>query len=177
MFDVHRTIIFCIISVSDVEISEEEGKTRVASLRKKAMNASARFRKSLSKRGRRSSKVLSVEIEDVHDSVELQAVDSLRQALILEELLPSKHNDYHMMLRFLPLVVPLAVLWILFLIFWFFSSKLKSLYDRFLKARKFDIEKTKQMWSDMLKWRKEFGADTIMEVITVEIVGKAFEFC
>lgn len=146
------------------------------SLKKKAMHASAKLRSSLS-RSRRSSIVVAVEISDVHDPEELQPVEAFRQALILEELLPSKHDDYHMMLRFLPLVVPLAVLWILFLIFWFFSSKLKSLYDRFLKARKFDIEKTKQMWSDMLKWRKEFGADTIMEVITVEIVGKAFEFC
>lgn len=105
-------------------------KPRMGSFKKRSSSKNLRY--SMTKR-RRSSKVMSVEIEDVHDAEELKAVDAFRQALILDELLPEKHDDYHMMLRF-------------------------------LKARKFDLEKTKLMWTEMLRWRKEFGADTVVEV-------------
>ncbi|CAL0331884.1 unnamed protein product [Lupinus luteus] len=109
-----------------------DAKKLKCSFKQKAINASNMLRNSFTRKGRQSSKVMSVEIEDLHDAEELKIVDQFRQALILDELLPANQDDYHMMLRF-------------------------------LKARKFDVEKTKQMWSDMLKWRKEFGADTIME--------------
>lgn len=116
----------------ELESSEDERKTKLKSFKKKAISASTKLRRSFTRKGRRSSKIMSVVVDDEHDAEEPQAVDTLRQALILEELLPSKHDDFHMMLRF-------------------------------LKARKFDIEKTKQMWTDMIRWRKDFFADTIME--------------
>ncbi|KAI3774794.1 hypothetical protein L1987_49356 [Smallanthus sonchifolius] len=115
----------------DLENHDDEKKSKHNSFKKKAISASKRFKTSFTKKGR-NSRVMSVVVEDIHDAEELKAVNALRQTLILEELLPAKHDDYHTMLRF-------------------------------LKARKFDIDKTKQMWADMLQWRKEFGTDTIVE--------------
>ncbi|KAK8613706.1 hypothetical protein V6N13_101463 [Hibiscus sabdariffa] len=122
----------CVVEKSDVESSEDEKKTRLGGLKKKAISSSTKFRQSL-KQIRRHSRVMSAEcMEGDLDAKELQSVAAFRQALIVSDLLPAKHDDHHMMLRF-------------------------------LKARKFDQEKAKQMWADMLQWRKDFGTDTILE--------------
>ncbi|KAL4347830.1 hypothetical protein GQ457_17G002390 [Hibiscus cannabinus] len=145
----------CVVEKSDVESSEDEKKTRLGGLKKKAISSSTKFRHSL-KQIRRHSRVMSAEcIEGDLDAKELQSVAAFRQALIASNLLPAKHDDHHMMLRY-TIFRPF---------FSFFSMHINSLSGeyRFLKARKFDQEKAKQMWADMLQWRKDFGTDTILE--------------
>ncbi|KAK3022078.1 hypothetical protein RJ639_045922, partial [Escallonia herrerae] len=117
----------------DLEISADERRTRVGILKKKAMNASSKFRRSFKKTSRKKtcSRVL-FPIEDARDAEELKAVDAFRQELAMDDLLPHRFDDYHMM-------------------------------RRFLKAKNFDIQKAKHMWADMLQWRNDFGTDTIAE--------------
>ncbi|CAO2187839.1 unnamed protein product [Urochloa humidicola] len=125
---------------SDVENSEDERRRlSIGSLKKKALNASNKLTHSLKKRGKRKveHRASSFTIEDVRDEQEERAVFTFQQELLNRNLLPDKHNDYHLLLRF-------------------------------LKARKFDTEKAVQMWSEMLQWRKEFGADTILEDFNFE---------
>lgn len=86
---------------SDVENSEDERKTKIGALKKKAISASTKFRHSLRRRSRKKpdKRTSSIPIEDVRDIEELRAVDAFRQSLIQDELLPLKHRDYHMLLR------------------------------------------------------------------------------
>ncbi|KAL2550199.1 CRAL-TRIO domain-containing protein [Forsythia ovata] len=51
----------------DIGNSEDDKKTRLGSFKKKAIDASSKFRQSLTRR-RRSSKVMSAVFEDEHDA-------------------------------------------------------------------------------------------------------------
>lgn len=84
------------------ETSEDEWrKSRSRSLRRKAMTASTRLTHSLRKRNNRVAdyRAASFFIEDVRDANEEKAVNSFREALLTQDLLPASHDDYHTMLR------------------------------------------------------------------------------
>ncbi|XP_060199141.1 phosphatidylinositol/phosphatidylcholine transfer protein SFH13-like isoform X2 [Lycium barbarum] len=133
---------------SDCENSEDETQRfRIGAFRKKAINASNKFTRSLRKRGKRKVdyRFPSVPIEDIHDAEEENAVYELHLQLLDKNLLPPIHDDYHTLLRF-------------------------------LKARDFNIEKTIQMWEEMLNWRKEFGADTILEDFHFEELEEVLQY-
>ncbi|KAH7290071.1 hypothetical protein KP509_30G030800 [Ceratopteris richardii] len=78
---------------------ERKCKTKMGALKAMAMVKSQKLRNSLKRRRRRSGHVLA--IKDIRDEKEQIAVEEFRQVLISENLLPGRHDDYHMLLRFL----------------------------------------------------------------------------
>ncbi|RZC10098.1 Phosphatidylinositol/phosphatidylcholine transfer protein SFH13 [Glycine soja] len=120
---------------SDVENSEDERRpSRIGNLKKKAMNASSRFTHSLKKRGKRK-------IDYRVPSMSIEDVRDAREETAVHELRQKLVE----------------------------RGSLPPRHDdyhtllRFLKARDLNIEKTVQMWEEMLTWRKEYGTDTILE--------------
>ncbi|GAB2282073.1 Phosphatidylinositol/phosphatidylcholine transfer protein sfh9 [Dionaea muscipula] len=74
----------------------------------------------------------AIVVEDARDAEEEDVINTLRQILVDRDLLPSSHDDYHTMLRF-------------------------------LKARRFDLDKSVHMWEEMIKWRKDNRVDSIIQ--------------
>ncbi|XP_024011929.1 phosphatidylinositol/phosphatidylcholine transfer protein SFH14 [Eutrema salsugineum] len=119
--------------LSDSECTEDEPwRCRIGSLRKKAISCSSKLTHPLKRKGKRIIDYQIPLIEDVRDEEEERIVLELRQELLKKDLLPPRHDDYHMLLRF-------------------------------LKNTEFNIEKTVTAWEEMLKWRKEFGTDRIIQ--------------
>ncbi|KAL2924954.1 Phosphatidylinositol/phosphatidylcholine transfer protein SFH9 [Bienertia sinuspersici] len=71
---------------SEIEVSEDEPirRTRIMSLKKKAVNASIKLAHGLKKRGKRIAdcKFVAIAIDDVRDEKEEEAVNAFRQILV-----------------------------------------------------------------------------------------------
>ncbi|KAK6947155.1 CRAL/TRIO, N-terminal domain, partial [Dillenia turbinata] len=133
---------------SDFEFLEEERRySKIGVLRKKAMNASNKFTHSLKKRGKRK-------IDYRFPSVSIEEVRDAKEEAAVQEFRQ----------RLLD------------------KGSLPSRQDdyhtllRFLKARDFNIEKTIQMWEEMLNWRKEYGTDTILEDFEFEELEEVLQY-
>ncbi|KAL0734865.1 hypothetical protein Bca4012_011075 [Brassica carinata] len=128
--------------MSDSECTEDEPRrSRIGNLRKKAISCSSKLTHPLKRKGKRKIDYMVPFIEDVRDENEEKIVLKLRQQLLKKDLLPPRHDDYHMLLRF-------------------------------LKTMEFNVEKTVTAWEQMLKWRKEFGADRIIQEFNFKELDK-----
>ncbi|CAK7323885.1 unnamed protein product [Dovyalis caffra] len=120
---------------SDFENSEDERRrSKIGNLKKKALNASNKFTHSLKKRGKRK-------IDYRVSSVSIEDVRDAKEESAVHEL--------RQKLLERDLLPPR-------------HDDYHTLL-RFLKAREFNIDKTIQMWEEMINWRKEYGTDTILE--------------
>ena len=89
---------------SDVEHDTTDDETKIK--RKmgafKAMMKSRKLKHSLTRRSKKSHSCQGLfAIKDVRDEQEQRAVDAFRQVVIAENLLPKRHDDYHVLLRYM----------------------------------------------------------------------------
>ncbi|GFZ17607.1 Sec14p-like phosphatidylinositol transfer family protein [Actinidia rufa] len=114
---------------SDLETSEDEKRrTRVRSFKKKAMNASSRLTHNLRKRSKRVVPCRFAAIS-IEDVRDEKEEEAVNsfRQTLIAKDLLPAHHDDYHTML------------------------------RFLKARKFDLDKAVHMWVEMLKWRKEYG--------------------
>ncbi|CAN1269624.1 Phosphatidylinositol/phosphatidylcholine transfer protein SFH9 [Linum perenne] len=125
----------------DLETSEDEKQRRARgrSLRKKAMSASNKLTHSLRKRSRRVADCRFAAIS-VNDvrDAKEEAAVNAFRQAVVTKDLLPRRHDDYHTLL------------------------------RFLKARKFDLDKTILMWSEMLNWRKENRIDSILQDFVFE---------
>ncbi|XP_051129129.1 phosphatidylinositol/phosphatidylcholine transfer protein SFH13-like isoform X2 [Andrographis paniculata] len=133
---------------ADYENSEDERRrSKIGALRKKAINASNKLTHSLKKRGRRK----------VHFKVPSVCIEDVRDAR--EESAVSELRQRLLDTDFLPVR----------------HDDYHTLL-RFLKARDFNIDKTIQMWEEMLNWRRDYGTDTILEDFEFEELEEVLQY-
>lgn len=120
---------------SDYENSDDERRwSKIGTLKKKAKFASHKFTHSLKKRGKRKTVYMDPSV----------SIEDVRDA-------KEESAVYEMRQKLLD------------------RGSLPPRHDdyhtllRFMKASEFNIEKTIQMWEEMVRWRKEYGTDTILE--------------
>ncbi|CAN1197256.1 Phosphatidylinositol/phosphatidylcholine transfer protein SFH13 [Linum perenne] len=133
---------------SDFDYSEDERRrSRIGNFRKKAMNASTKFTHSLKKRGKKKID-FRVSSVPIEDvrDEEEERVVSQFRQRLIERDLLPPRHDDYHTML------------------------------RFLKARDFNIEKTIQMWEEMLQWRREYGTDTILEDFEFEELEEVLQY-
>ncbi|KAL8260732.1 hypothetical protein R6Q59_028685 [Mikania micrantha] len=121
-------------------VGDDKKRVRVRSLKKKAMTAATNPINSLKKRG--NKRVLNCQFASISVGdvrhEEDEKVVNAFREILIEKELLPNVHDDYHTLL------------------------------RFLKARKFDIDKAVQMWVDMLNWRKDYGADSILKDFVYE---------
>ncbi|KAL2488175.1 Phosphatidylinositol/phosphatidylcholine transfer protein SFH9 [Forsythia ovata] len=117
------------------EISEDEKRRiRIRSLRKKALNASTKITRTLRKRSKRVAHCRFASIS-TEEFLDKEEENAVNafRQVLLDRDLLPARHDDYHTML------------------------------RFLKARKFDLDKTVHMWVEMLNWRKENGVDSIIQ--------------